>query len=307
MKTRRGFLQTVMATAALCAAPLTEQVAAKERLRPKFKLKYAPHFGQFEAHAGKDVLDQLRFMADHGFTALEDNALMKRPAALQEQIGRTLAQLGMTMGVFVVDLGGNRNSLFTTGKAENAGKFKDACEAAVATAERVNASWMTVVPGVVTPGVPLDIQTGHVIDVLRAGADVFESRGLVMVIEPLSDSPDLFLRTAEQAYAICRGVNSPACKILYDMYHLQMNRGALIPSIDLAWNEIAYFQIGDAPGRLWPGTGEINYRNVLAHIHKRMRGDERDFIFGMEHAPWGGSKEDERACIEAYVAVDSFT
>jgi hydroxypyruvate isomerase len=79
---------------------------ATERSKPqrRFKLKYAPHFGQFAAHAGEDLIDQLKFMADEGFTALEDNALMKRPVALQEEIGRTLSQLGMTiMGVFVVD------------------------------------------------------------------------------------------------------------------------------------------------------------------------------------------------------------
>src|SRR5690606_40805078 len=52
-----------------------------------FKLRYAPHFGMFETHAGSDLIAQLEFMADEGFTALEDNELMSRPVPLQERIG----------------------------------------------------------------------------------------------------------------------------------------------------------------------------------------------------------------------------
>ena len=100
--------------------------------------------------------------------------------------------------------------------------------------------------------------------------------------QPLADSPDLFLRFASQGYLICRAVNSPACKLLFDMYHTQRNEGHIIRNIDLAWNEIGYFQIGDNPGRKEPGTGEMNYRNILKHIHTKMQADKRDFIFGMD-------------------------
>ena len=58
-----------------------------------FELNYAPHFGMFKNHAGPSELDQLQFMYDQGFTALEDNELMGRPVALQEKIGEKLAKL----------------------------------------------------------------------------------------------------------------------------------------------------------------------------------------------------------------------
>src|SRR5690606_27692883 len=77
-----------------------------------FKLKYAPHFGMFKSHAGDDLIDQLNFMADTGFTALEDNGMMGRTPEMQTKIGETLAKRGMDMGVFVIDKGGNsQNSL----------------------------------------------------------------------------------------------------------------------------------------------------------------------------------------------------
>ncbi len=301
MITRRTLLGSTLSAAALGASSSLVAAAPKR----KFKLKFAPHLGQFIGHAGEDIVDQLKFMADEGFTVLEDNEMMQRPVATQETIARTLQQLGMSMGVFVVAVGGNENRMFTTGDADNPKQFAKACREAVEVAKRVNARWMTVVPGVFERKLPIGIQTANTIDVLRAGAEVFERENLVMVLEPLSDTPDLFLRTADQAYEICRAVNSPACKILFDMYHLQRNRGSIITSIDQAWREIGYFQIGDVPGRLWPGTGELNYGNIFKHVLAKMRDSGRDFVFGMEHGPWQPNKAGERACIESYAAIDA--
>ena len=110
------------------------------------------------------------------------------------------------------------------------------------------------------------------------------------------DHPGLFLKKSSQAYEVCRAVNSPACKILYDIYHMQKQEGNLIPNIDRSWDEIAYFQVGDNPGRKEPTTGEINYLNVFGHIH----GKSKDMIIGMEHGNSKKGKEGEQAVIDAY-------
>lgn len=308
---RRRFLQSLVisaagasAGAALAQAPAGTATPAAPASAGRFRLKFAPHLGLFEHSAGKDPIAQIQYMADAGFTAYEDNELMDRPARLQERIGETLAKNGMTMGVFVIDAGDNWKVSYTTGKAGFRERFVQRCREAVAVARRVDAKWMTIVPGFYDRSLPLGIQTGHVIDAIRAGAEVLEPENLTMVMEPLSDTPELFLRTSTQAYGIARAVDSPACKILYDLYHMQRNEGNLIAHIDQTWDEIAYFQIGDVPGRNEPGTGEINYRNVLAHIHRRMRGEGRDFVFGMEHGKSQEGIEGERRLIEAYRAVD---
>jgi hydroxypyruvate isomerase len=305
MTDRRAFLthSTVLAAGTLLATTAAEAAKARRPAGPrKFQCRYAPHFGMFKETAGADHVAQLEFMADQGFTALEDNGLMGRPVDLQKQIGETLAKRGMTMGVFVIDGGDNWKSSLTTGKAEFRDKFLDTCRAAVEVGKRVNAKWATVVPGYFERKLPIGIQTGNVIDALRAGAAILEPAGLTMVLEPLSDNPDLFLRTSDQAYAICRAVDSPSCKILYDMYHMQRNEGDIVAHIDHAWSEIAYFQIGDNPGRKEPGTGEMNYRNLFRHI----RGKGYDGVFGMEHGNARPGKEGEQALIDAYVAADSF-
>lgn len=299
---RRNFLRNGMAVAA-SAIPLTHAAARSTKLTPAaapFKLNFAPHDGMFSNHAGKNFVDQIKYMYDQGFRAIEDNGLLRRPVEEQEKIGKELGRLGMTMGVFVVDGGDNWKVSLTTGKQEFKDTFVETCRKCVEAAKRVNAKWLTVVPGFFERNLPIGIQTAHVVDALRRGAEIFEPQGLIMVLEPLSDTPDLFMRFSDQTYALCKAVDSPSCKILYDVYHMQRNEGNLLPNIDKCWDEIAYFQIGDNPGRKEPTTGEINYKNLFQHVYnKGYRG-----VWGMEHGNAKPGKDGELALISAYRASD---
>ncbi len=303
---RRNFLRSA-ALSGIALTGMTGMMSAKASdtvasNASKFKMKYAPHLGMFKNSVGDDPIDQIKFMADQGFTAFEDNGMMGRDIAMQEKIGQTLANLNMTMGVFVVDKGGNMENTLAAGKQEYIDIFLNGCRKAVDVAKRVNAKWMTVVPGGFERKLPIGIQDGNVIDALRRGAEILEPHGLVMVLEPLSDSPDLYLRTSEQTYMICKAVNSPSCKILYDIYHMQKNEGNIITNINLTWDEIPYFQIGDNPGRKEPTTGEINYLNVFKHIHDK----GYNGVMGMEHGISLPGIEGEKRLIQAYREVDSF-
>jgi hydroxypyruvate isomerase len=304
---RREFVRNAVAVAAgltVTGAATTVRAASEKTTSSgkPFNLNYAPHAGMFKNHAGDNFIDQIRFMYDQGFRAIEDNGLLDRPVEEQKKIGDLLAKLGMTMGVFVVDGGENWKVSLTTGKKEHLDVFLSACRKSVEAAKRVNAKWMTVVPGFFERNLPIGIQTANVIEAYKRGAEIFEPHGLVMVMEPLSDTPDLFLRHSDQSYMICKAVGSPSCKILYDIYHMQRNEGHLIPHIDLCWDEIAYFQIGDNPGRKEPTTGEINYKNVFKHIYnKGYRG-----VMGMEHGNAAPGTEGELALIQAYRETDDF-
>jgi hydroxypyruvate isomerase len=302
---RRNFVKNL--SLATATTTLTTQAVLANSLEnaPKnnFKLKYAPHFGMFENSAGKDEIDQLKFMVDNGFMALEDNGMMGRTKELQTKIGETMAKLNMTMGVFVVNFDGwPPNTTLASGKKEWRDKFLKTCREAVDVAKRVNAKWMTVVPGNFDRSLPMGIQTGNVIESLRQASAIFEPHGLVMVLEPLSDTPDLFMRYSDQTYALCKAVNSPSCKILFDMWHMQRNEGRMTYNMDLCWDEIAYFQIGDEPARCEPTTGEVNYKNLFKHIHEKgFKG-----VLGMEHGNFFKGKEGEMKVIEAYRQSDSF-
>jgi hydroxypyruvate isomerase len=209
-----------------------------------FRVDYAPHFGMFRQSAGEDLLDQLRFMADQGFRSFEDNNMRTREIDLQNAIGRELERLDMRMGVLVAHTIGWSEPNLTSGDPEQRQRFLDEVAGSVEVARRVNATWMTVVPGHVDARPDMSYQTANVIEALRHAAAILEPHGLVMVLEPLNtlrNHPGQFLTRIPQAYMICRAVDSPSCKILFDIYHQQITEGNLIPNIDMAWDEIAYF------------------------------------------------------------------
>ena len=306
---RRSFLKSsAAATGALVSGGLAHASAASNKSpaagKHQFKLKYAPHFGMFKHSAGDDLLDQLQFMSDAGFTAMEDNGMKGREVAMQEKIASKMANLGMEMGVFVAHTIYWSKPSLTSGRSDKLDQFLKEVKESVEVAKRVNARWMTVVPGFVDLRKDMDYQTANVVNALRRACEILEPHKLTMVLEPLNfrDHPGLFLNKMSQGYAICKAVNSPSCKILDDLYHQQIHEGNLIPNIDLAWDEIGYFQMGDNPGRKEPTTGEINYLNVFRHIHKKgFTG-----IMGMEHGNSKPGKEGEMAVIEAYARVDQF-
>ena len=267
-----------------------------------FNLDYAPHDGMFTNTVGKNILDQIKYMYDRGFRSIEDNGMTGRTPEMQSKIGETLTKLGMRMGVFVVPKGGNGANTLAANKKEHVDIFLEGCRKSVEVAKRCNAKWVTVVPGDFDRSLPLDVQTANVVEGLRRGAEILEPHGLIMVLEPLSDTPDLFLRYSTQTYQICKAVNSPSCKILYDVYHMQKNEGNLIKNMELTWDEIAYIQQGDNPGRKEPTTGEINYKNLFKFIKdKGYKG-----ILGMEHGISQPGKEGEARLVQAYREVDRF-
>ena len=282
------------------AAPVRVQSASRKN--PTFTLDYAPSFGHFTHHAGDDKVAQIDFMAEAGFRSIEDNFMRGRPLEEQVRIAKALENHNMRMGVFVMNMDCAWYPSITTGKPEEIAKFVQNAKDSVEVAKRTNATWMTVVPGEVAEGVPMEQQTAHVVEALKQASSVLEPHGIVMVCEPLNwrDHRGQFLQYTPQSIEIMKAVDSPSCMILQDLYHQQATEGNLIDHMNAAWDYIPYFQVGDNPGRKEPGTGEINYANVFKHMHQR----GYDGIVGMEHGKSQGGKAGEVALIEAYRKVD---
>ena len=299
----RRHLISGAAAAALTAAAIPSVTRAGGS-GAKFKLKYAPNLGMFRAHAGNDPIDNLKFMADEGFSAMFDNGMMRKGPELQEKIAKEMDRLDMTLGPFVMYAEFGKPTFVLQDKDFRQSMIK-LTQQGVETAKRANTKWMLIAPGCVSQRMEYDYQTANLIDNLRYLTDIVEPHGLGIVIEPLNwwaNHPGLFVQKIPHAYLICRAVNSPSCKIVDDLYHQQITEGNLIPNIDKAWSEIGAFHLGDTPGRKEPTTGEINYRNVFRHIYKK----GYDGVLCMEHGKSRGGKDGERAMIDAYRACDDF-
>ncbi|GAA3634731.1 hydroxypyruvate isomerase family protein [Flavivirga jejuensis] len=305
---RRSFIKKSTATASLLGMGFSGinamNILDSNTIKNAFKLNFAPHIGMFKHHAGSNPIDQLNFMADQGFTAFEDNNMKNRSVEIQKSMAKTMVDRNMTMGVFVAHKIYWKEPNLASGNIDKRNEFLNDIKQSVEVAKRVNAKWITVVPGHLDLKQKMDYQTEHVIETLKQASGILEPHQITMVLEPLNfrNHPGLFLTESPQAYQICKAVNSTSCKILFDIYHQQIQEGNLIPNIDACWDEIAYFQIGDNPGRKEPTTGEINYKNIFKHIHsKGYKG-----ILGMEHGNSVSGKEGEKRVINAYLESSKF-
>ncbi|HIV16609.1 MAG TPA: TIM barrel protein [Candidatus Alectryocaccobium stercorigallinarum] len=109
-------------------------------------------------------------------------------------------------------------------------------------------------------------------DMLKDAAVMAEEAGITCNLEALNITTDHvgnFLQTTQMAAEIIRVLDSPRVRILYDIYHMQLNdEGSIIDTITKYVDTMGHIHIADAPGRHEPGTGEINYKNVIAHLEK---------------------------------------
>lgn len=122
------------------------------------------------------------------------------------------------------------------------------------------------------------------LDVLKTLASAAEKSNVTLVLEALNtmvDHSGNFLASTRQAAELIESVNSSYIKILYDIYHMQIMEGNLINTLNQYIDTIGYIHIADVPGRHEPGTGEINFANVIKTLEKL----KYDGIIGFELAP----------------------
>ena len=158
-------------------------------------------------------------------------------------------------------------------------------------AKTLNCSTLISLVGNERPGIPREEQHQSLVDGLKEAAPPLADAGITLVFEPLNllfDHKGYYLSRSDEAYEIWREVNSPNVKIIFDIYHQQITEGNLIPNITSYLEAIGHFHAADHPGRHEPGTGEINYANVL----KKIEDLGYSGYVGLEYSP---SEKDEEA------------
>lgn len=149
-------------------------------------------------------------------------------------------------------------------------QFLKEMEAAVAAAKQVDSKRLVTLTGNEVAGMSREAMMESSIAGLKAVAPLLEKNGITAVVEILNTTvnhPGYFLTKVADGAKMIDAVGSPNVKILFDIYHVQIMEGFLIKNIQNNIQRIGHFHIGDVPGRHQPGTGEINYRNVLKAVY----------------------------------------
>jgi hydroxypyruvate isomerase len=129
-------------------------------------------------------------------------------------------------------------------------------------------------------------QRDNVVKAMKMAAAIAEGEGLTLLMEPLNtmvDHAGYFLASSDEGFQFVRRVQSPAVRLLFDIYHQQITEGNLINNLTQNVDLLGYVHLGDVPGRHEPGTGEINFANVLRAI----QGAGYKGVVGLEYIPSG--------------------
>lgn len=108
------------------------------------------------------------------------------------------------------------------------------------------------------------------VDNLRFAAKALKEAGLKLLVEPINthDVPGFWLNTTAKALSVLDEVGADNAFVQYDVYHAQRSEGELAATIEKHLARIGHIQIADNPGRHEPGTGEINYPFLFAHLRR---------------------------------------
>lgn len=270
---------------------------------PQWNMRFAPHIGLYSLDTpmflhsvgSLDPMAHIDFIASHGFAGVEDNALLLRDDVTQGHIGQALARHGLEMGCFAFDPEHWVEPLWAQSDDTTRTHLKAELKRATAAAARVNGRFVTVLSGR-DPLMPLAMQLQGMVSNLRLLADDAHKHGVTLLIEPLSgwDYPAMLINDFHDAYAVVKSVNHPAVRLMFDVFHVQAMNGNLLRNLDLTYDVVGMVQIADSPHRSEPGSGEINFVNVLRHL----RAKGYTGLVELEHGMSDPSKAGEDAALE---------
>ncbi|MBB3190454.1 hydroxypyruvate isomerase [Halomonas cerina] len=234
-----------------------------------------------------DFLDRFKAAAEAGFKGVEYLFPYDFEAA---EIRKRLDDNGLTQVLFNLPAGdwgaGERGIACHPDRVE---EFRAGVDRAIEYAKVLGNTQVNCLAGIQPEGVSDDEARQTLVDNLRFAAEKLEVAGILLIAEPINtrDIPGFFLNRTAQALALFDEVGSSNLKLQYDIYHMQIMEGDLAPTIEKHLDRIAHVQLADNPGRHEPGTGEINYPFLFAHLDRL---GYQGWI-GAEYKPKAGTKE----------------
>jgi hydroxypyruvate isomerase len=222
-----------------------------------------------------------RAVAEAGFQALEFGfpSHADLPA-----LRHARAELGLDIVLFNLDVpvwdAANRGYLVDP---ERRDEFRRRLDEALEMARDLHASKIMLPAGVELEARSPASQWACMVENLRYAGPLAAEAGVLLTIEALNpfDNPGYFLTSSRGGFEVVRQVAHPNVKFQFDTYHMQLQEGNLIQTIQKNIEAIGHIQFADVPGRHEPGTGEINFDNVANAI----AATTYDGDIGLEYVP----------------------
>lgn len=232
-------------------------------------------------------LDRFAAAAKDGFRAVE---YLGPYSESKEAVAAALRDNGLAQALFNVPsgdwAGGERGIACLPDRVD---EFRTGIRTALDYAAALHCPKVNVICGLVPAGADLQMLEDVLVENLKVAAELCAKAGVKLLVEPINtrDIPGFFLTTTGQAERILDRVGHANLYIQYDVYHMQVMQGDLVPTYTRLKDRIAHIQVADNPGRNEPGTGEINYPFVLGEIDRL----GYDGWIGCEYKPKAGTSE----------------
>ncbi len=247
---------------------------------PRFSANLSTMFGEV------DFPDRFQRAAAAGFKAVE----CQFPYAWEkEALAGKLEQYGLEFVLHNMPPGnlaaGDRGLACLP---DRVGEFQESVGLAIEYAGALKCPRLHCLSGKIPPDMSAERLLPTLVSNLRFAAAALEKENITLLVEALNsrDMPGAFLSTTRQTLRLLDEVNHPNLKLQYDIYHMQIMEGDLTLTIRENLARIGYIQLADNPGRHEPGTGEINFPNLLRAI------DEMGYNgwIGCEYMPAGDTE-----------------
>lgn len=246
-----------------------------------------------------DFYDRFQAAADDGFEAVEfwdwRNKDLDRVKECAEKAGVKIS-------------GFNGDNDYSLIDPEHNEKYMENLRASVEAAKKVGASSVTIHSNALGDGGVVvnhydnlsdTVKICNMFQMLKECAKLAEESGILMNLEGLNITTDHvgnFLKNTQMAAEMIRMIGSPKLKVLYDVYHMQLNEGCIGDTIKAYADTFGHIHVADAPGRHEPGTGEINY----AYVFKALEENGYEGRIGFELMPLTSTAE----AVKAIMAID---
>jgi hydroxypyruvate isomerase len=149
-------------------------------------------------------------------------------------------------------------------------EFREGVARGIEYARAAGCPRLNALAGVAPTGVAPELLFETLVENLRYAADKLAGAGLTLLTEPANRRtiPDFFLNTSHQGIEVLDTVGADNALLQYDIFHMQIVEGDLAKTLERLLPRIGHMQLADVPDRHEPGTGEINFDFLLAHIDR---------------------------------------